>query len=160
MAFARAFVLLLLVTPAVAKPLGGRVGVGFENSFSSLSSLSIKWCLPVRDRNLNLQLQAVGGFSLLEGIQDTYFAGGRLLYGFLAEDNMNLYAAAGVGYGRFSGGQEAVRLSPTMAAEFFLFGLDSLGLTIEWGIHADVGTATEITSVGSSFASLGAHYYF
>jgi hypothetical protein len=70
---------------------------------------------------------------------------------------MNLYAAAGAGL--IFGDTQALRLEPGVSMEFFLFGLENLGFSAEWGLAIDVGSPSSL----SSFAGLpgvGVHYYF
>ena len=44
-----------------------------------------------------------------------------------------------------------------MGADFFLFGLDNLGFTVEWGLNLDTGG----TGLGTAAAvGAGVHYWF
>ena len=91
--------------------------------------------------------------------QHQSFFGARGLYGVVAEDNLSLLVGAGLGYAR-SGGSAAFRVEPLMSAEFFLFGLENLGLTLQWGLQLDLGgSGTAFRSIGSG-AAIGAHYWF
>ena len=90
-----------------------------------------------------------------------------MLFAFLAEDNLNLYAGVGAGYAGFDDGSRAVRAQPALGVEFFLFGLENLGLSAEFGVNVDVGISSSgidvTTGAGpdaSSFAAIGVHYYF
>ncbi|MBJ95670.1 MAG: hypothetical protein CMP23_14500 [Rickettsiales bacterium] len=179
-------VALLFSCSAQARDLRGRFALGFNNNFSSFSSISAKVGLPTSKPTLNVQIQALIGFSiatLVEGAQsqapgsDQFFAGGRVLLPMLAEDNLNIYCAIGAGYVR----QRAItaterqddpsvavthtgnvfRAQGALGVEFFLFGLENLGLSAELGIRvdADPGFVAVQTTAGGA-ASVGIHYYF
>jgi hypothetical protein len=45
-----------------------------------------------------------------------------------------------------------------MGADFFLFGLENLGFTIEWGLNIDVGPTSGVSTTAA--AAAGAHYWF
>ena len=82
---------------------------------------------------------------------------GRLLYGFVAEDNMTLFAAGGIGIpDRVEA--NTVRIQPAMGADFFLFGLDNLGFTVEWGLNLDTGGSLGLETAAAMGA--GVHYWF
>jgi hypothetical protein len=80
-----------------------------------------------------------------------------VLYGTIAEDNMSLFASGGVGAMMESGGS-TVRLQPGMGADFFLFGLENLGFTVEWGINLDLADTASLST--SAAMAAGAHYWF
>ncbi|HJN75366.1 MAG TPA: hypothetical protein QGF58_15665 [Myxococcota bacterium] len=148
----------LSISPAHAKDLRKRVGVGLDNQFGHVSSFSVKAGIPTPDPAINLQVQGTFGLSVLDGAADDWWFGGRVLYGVVAEDNMNLYAAAGAGW-RVAGRDKSLRLYPAVGTEFFLFGLENLGLSAEVGLGIDLGTGADFYSVGSA-AGMGVHYYF
>ena len=148
----------LLASDADAKDLRKRIGVGLDNQFGHVSSVSVKAGVPTPDPAINVQVQGTMGFAVLDGAADDWWVGGRVLYGVVAEDNMNLYAAAGAGW-RVAGQDKSLRLYPAVGSEFFLFGLENLGLSAEIGVGIDLGTGSDIYSVGSA-AGMGVHYYF
>lgn len=155
--------LLLLLLPAAAegKDLRQRFGVGFNNNFSSLTSLSGKIGLPAPKESINLQLQVMVGFALLKDQDDRFFAGGRVLLPILAEDNLNLYGALGGGYVRFHDQAQAGRVGVGVGVEFFLFGLENLGLSAEVGLNLDIGGGgVDLQTTSGTVAMVGAHYYF
>lgn len=150
------FLLLALLPSADAKDLNGRLGVGFHQQFGDTSSLSVRYGLPTGSPTVNLHVEADVGLALDPVAGNGYFAGGRLLYGVVAEDNMNLYLAAGAGW---VGGPDVLRVQPALAAEFFLFGLENLGFSAEWGVNVDLGADSKVTTVGAGPAA-AVHYYF
>ncbi len=153
--------LFLLPSQAEARDLRGRLGLGFNNNFSSLTSISVKYGIPTNKETLNLQIQAMVGFAFLKDQDDRFFAGGRVLIPILAEDNLNLYAGVGAGYVRFHDAKQGVRASAVVGVEFFLFGLENLGLSAEFGLNLDAGNQIlDVQTTGGTQASVGVHYYF
>lgn len=154
--------LLAALTPhAGAKDLRSRVGVGFNQQFGGVTAISVRYGLPTPKPTLNVQLELDGGVSLTAGM-GSYLVGGRLLYGVVAEDNLNLYLGAGAAYFREESEltqATGLRLQPSMGAQFFLFGLENLGFTAEWGLNFDLGSPLGIKTVGSA-PSVAVHYYF
>jgi uncharacterized protein YgiM (DUF1202 family) len=154
-----ALLLLLLSGPAHAKDLRRRVGVGTVGSLSDVPALSVKVGVPAPEPQINFQVQAMFGTAILHDAADRWFVGVRGLYSVVAEDNMNVYAGAGVAY-RSVGTLHAARISPVLGAEFFLFGLENLGLSVDWGLHLDLSSqGVDLTSFGGG-GSFAAHYYF
>ena len=164
----------LTVGEAQARDLRGRFALGFNNNFSSFSSLSVKIGMPTPRPTLNIQAQALVGFSIsaVAGEEvdsgsddvDQFFAGGRLLLPILAEDNLNLYGGIGAGYVRqknAEGPLHRLRAQAVVGVEFFFFGLENLGFSAEFGLKLDLspGQVDVETSSGSA-ASVGIHYYF
>ncbi len=157
---------LLAVAPASAKDLRGRFALGFNNQFGPLTSASLKFTLPARQPTVNVQLQLVAGMALFKArsYDDEYFGGLRMLFTFIAEDNLNVYAGGGAGYAGFSDATNAVRVQPVMGVEFFLFGLENLGFSGEFGVNVDIGVGAtsglDVSSTAGSFGAVGVHYYF
>lgn len=148
--------LALLPTTAVAKDLSGKVGVGFNNQFASLSALSARYVLPLAD--LHVAIEANVGTSILKGQENAAFGGLRMIYGLVREDNMVLHAGLGVGlWGE--GKTNSLRLQPVLGAEFFLYGLENLGFLVEWGLTIDLGSENRVYTT-STAPSAGLHYYF
>jgi len=150
--------LLLSASSADAKDLRSRLGVGFHQQFGSVTTLSARYGLPMPKPTQSLQLEADVGFDFTDGDPAAFFAGGRALYGVVAEDNLNLYLGAGAGYA-VSGTSGFVRLQPAVGAEFFLFGLENLGFSVEWGVTIDLGAETGVSTFGTA-PNAAVHYYF
>jgi len=149
----------LFISPAVqAKDLRGRFGAGFNQQFGHVSAFSVRYALPTNSHAVNIQLE--GNFGL-DTATDTdgrnVFSGGRILYGFVAEDNMTLFGAGGIGILTQSD-ENTVRIQPAMGADFFLFGLDNLGFTVEWGLNLDTGGSPGLETAAAMGA--GVHYWF
>jgi hypothetical protein len=150
----------LLVSPASAKDLNGRFGVGFSQQVAgagALSAISLKFGLPTGKPTVNFAVEGDVGVNVV-GADTTLFAGGRLVYGLVAEDNMNLNLGAAVGY--LAEPDEAyIRVQPSLGAEFFLFGLENLGFSADLGVNVDLGTVTNVATVGGA-PMVAMHYYF
>ena len=143
---------------AHAKDLRGRFGAGFNQQFGHVSAFSVRYALPTTSHAVNIQLE--GNFGLDTATETegrSVFSGGRLLYGFVAEDNMTLFAAGGIGILTESEAN-TVRIQPAMGADFFLFGLDNLGFTVEWGLNLDTGGSPGLETAAAMGA--GVHYWF
>lgn len=150
--------LLVASAPAHAKDLRNRVGVGF-NTWSgggALTNLSVRWGLPTSDPAVNVQFEGDLGLNTTAG-SSAVFGGGRLLYGVVAEDNMNLYLAGGAGYLNTEDGS-SVRIQPGLTVDFFLFGLENLGFTGGFGANIDLGANGAVTTTGAAMG--GFHYWF
>lgn len=162
---------LLLLPSAEAKDLRSKVGLGFHQAIGpdNLTALSVRYGFPAAKPVTNIQLEADVGLALAAETPASFYAGGRLLYTVVAEDNLNLYLGAGAGYANqvvppadadsdpTSAG--FVRIQPAVGAEFFLFGLENLGFSVEWGVNVDLGSTWSVQTVGSAPAA-AVHYYF
>lgn len=152
---------LLFAAPAAqAKDLRKRFGVGFTEQVGGFPSIAVRYGLPMPNEVMNLQVELAAGF-FADGddtTTDGVSAGGRLLYALVAEDNMNLYAEAGLGWNSVAG-DNALRVQPGLGVQFFFFGLENLGFSADWGICIDLGKPTGVAT-WSSAPGLGLHYYF
>jgi hypothetical protein len=152
----------VLLADAHARELHGRVAVGFEDQLAATSdggALSARYWLPTASGAGSARAPMVGaelsvGLDVREGGAGPS-VGGRVLYAFLLEDNLNLVASGGVAW---VGATRSLRLQPALGAEFFLFGLENLGISAEWGVNVDVGESFALTTPGNSVA--GVRYYF
>lgn len=158
--------LTMLLATADAKDLNGRLGVGFNQSIgftqssATVTALSVRYGIPTGTPTINFQIEANAGLDYSS--TGTRANGGlRLQYGVVAEDNLNLYLGAGVGYlfDNYTPGASAVRVQPSLEAEFFPFGLENLGFTAGVGVNVDIGSGVRIGTVGGA-PNVGMHYYF
>lgn len=163
--------LFAFMTLAHAKDLRNHVGVGVDTALghgvstvtgtsAAIPALSLRFGLPASSPNVNVQIELDGGFNAGGGEEARYLAGGRVLYGVVVEDNMNLYLGAGAGYlGQGSTGR--VRIQPTMSAQWFFFGLENLGFSAECGVSIDAGGSQGARAVTvGGVPAVGLHYYF
>ena len=151
---------------ASAKDLRKKIGLGFNNNFTSLTSISVKGGLPLPKATQSLQIQGFVGFGLARAEPARLVAGGRVLIPFVAEDNLNVYAGIGAGYLRLRPeGQtdviDAFRGQAVVGVEFFFFGLENLGFSAELGLNFDVADEfLSFETTSGTAASVGVHYYF
>ncbi len=150
--------LLTLPSIAQAKDLRNRFGLGFNNQIGHIPALSMRYWLPAPSPAINVAVELDGGLSIVDSAADAMFLGGRVLYGFVTEDNMNLYAAIGAGFMTL-GEEQDLRIQPALGTEFFFFGLDNLGFAAEWGLSVDLGESSKLYTV-SGGPGIGVHYYF
>ncbi len=161
--------LLLLAVPlgipaAHAKDLRKRFGMGFNNQFGDEAAgfpcLSLRYGFPTGDEVINLQLEALAGFRAggADGATQGFFSGGRLLYSVVAEDNLNVYLAAGAGWKALQDGS-GLLLHPGLGVQFFFFGLENLGFSAEWGVAIDLSSTAGVATYTSA-PGVGLHYYF
>ncbi len=153
-----ALLLLLSSGSAWGKDLQGRLGVGFQAGLDDSAALTVRYGLPVGAPPTNVLIEAQAGVALRGTIDDSWTVGARLLYAVVAEDNLNLYAAVG-GSWVSTGGTGRFRLQPALAAEWFGFGLENLGLSAQWGLALDFGDGVDVRTFGGG-PGLGLHYYF
>ena len=149
--------LLLTASPAQAKDLGNRFALGANMHLGSVPALSVRYGLPTGNPAVNIQVEAAAGFWTVSNSKADAVAAGRVLYGVVAEDNMNLFLGAGAG-ANVTAGVANFRVQPVMGADFFFFGLENLGFTAEWGVNVDVGGST--TAGTSASLGGGVHYWF
>ena len=152
----------LLAHDAHARDLHGRVGIGFEDQLAAgagSGAVSARYWLPTSGASDGARTPHVGveldlGLDVREGGAGAS-VGARALYAFLLEDNLNLYVGGGLAW---LGATSAVRVQPAVGAEFFLFGLENLGITTEWAMNLDLGEDVSLTTPGNAVA--GVRYYF
>lgn len=150
--------LLLLAPLAGATDLRNRVGVGFHAGLGSVSALSVRYALPTSNEKVNAQVELDAGFAAGGGEDLALVAGGRVLYGVVAEDNLSLYVAGGAAY-VLEETESVVRIQPAMGAEFFMFGLENLGFGVEWGLNLDLGSEPAARTI-SGAPAVTVHYWF
>jgi hypothetical protein len=150
--------LLALVPTSSANDVRGRLGFGFHAGLGTVSALSVRYALPTAQPQVNIQLEVDAGASVGETIGTEIVAGGRGLYGVVAEDNLSLYVAAGAFYVE-SPASSGVRIQPAVGAEFFFFGLENLGFGVEWGLNLDLGETPAVRTV-SGAPAVTVHYWF
>lgn len=148
--------ILLAASPAHAKDLGNRVGVGFQTQLGAIPALSARYGLPTASPAVNIQVEADFGIATTAA-GTALFVGGRGLYAVAVEDNMNLYAYAGAGFSD-DGTGGVVRVQPGLEVQAFPFGLENLGITGSFGANIDLGSQTGFSTTGAVAAGL--HYWF
>ncbi len=163
---ALAMALTLAPGDAQGKDLQSRIGVGAYVQPGFTPALSVKYTLPADNKAQNNALQAIiGGKFSPDGGNQT-IGGLRFQSALVAEDHMNVFVAVtGLYVFNDDGSEDPLQgfdARATVGAEFFLFGLDNLGLSVEGG--ADVlGALKSDGSLGVVLGTTGGlsfHYYF
>ena len=156
--FMGALACALLSFSAAGKDLAGRVGVGFNNEFSNSTSsrqvpaLSLKYGV-----SKSVHAQGVLGFHTVSPAAFTF--GGKLYKNIFYETNLNFHLGAALAYLKDTRG--AIELMGLFGAEFFIPGVDSLGLLFEAGVSGSNVTGTfALKTVGFTFIHAGMHFYF
>lgn len=150
--------LLAFSASASAKDLRNRAGFGFDQQFGQVSAFSLRYGLPTDNAAQNIQVEGLFGFSAYKDSQKNIFGGGKLLYGVVAEDNMNLYLGGGAGVA-VEGDTTVMRVPLGVTADFFLFGLENLGFSTGVGLNIDLGQGGSGAGTGGT-ANAGIHYWF
>lgn len=155
---------LALPGSAEAKDLRNRFGIGFDSQLGEIPAASVKYTFPASDKAINIAVEALAGLKMPATGDTGVLAGGRFLYTVLAEDQMNLFVGLGgfyVGSNTLDGQFQGFRGQTLLGAEFFLYGLDNLGLTLQVGVNVDLGDEVPgVSTTASSLGGLGLHYYF
>jgi hypothetical protein len=148
-----------LLAPTVqAADHRGRLAFGFHAGLGSIPALSVRYALPTSSPKVNAQVELDAGIDTGVGAGMSLVAGGRVLYGVVAEDNLSLYVAGGAAYVA-EPESYVIRLQPAVGTEFFLFGLENLGFGVEWGFNIDLGESFRLQTIGGAPA-VTVHYWF
>lgn len=156
--------LLLLLSPsASAKDLRTHLGVGVHQPVdfgvpgASLTMLSFRYGLPLSKPTQNLILELDGGLRVNASEGTAGFGGGlKVMYALVVEDNLNFYGSIYGGAQQEVGGNAGGRVEPAVGVEFFPFGLDNLGIGVDWGLRMDLGATLRF----ATGPGLDVHYYF
>ncbi len=157
-------ILFGILTQAHAKDLSKTtLGIGVNNWYhQDIPALSIRTTMPLSSQDSSslgqLHLEGLVGLSTHPSTRTQAFLGGRVLSAVVVEDNLNLLAGAGAGFGWVN--QTAVlQFQPALEAQYFLFGLEYL--SFESGVGLDISLGAGENSVQTSGKLLGGfHYWF
>lgn len=157
-----------IASNAMAKDLTERLGLGFNTQIGQiglphLDAASVRYWI---NKDIGIQGDlAFMDFSPQHGSNQASFGiGGKFLYNFIKEANMNFYAGGGVYV--FTqpdpiDTEAGFSLSALSGIEFFLQGLPNLGFNLELDLGVrylnDFGTAFGISA---DSINAGFHYYF
>jgi hypothetical protein len=158
------FLLLIAVflgSGAFAKDLSNRLGVGYSNQFgvsSDLPSIAVRYY-----PNSNYGLMAALGVDT-EDQNSRFGFSAKIMKIVFREDNMNFYTAASAGIvsrelaGKNDSGFD---LSGLVGAEFFLPGLENLGISFEGGVGVtSISSQVRFRTIGDSPLRAGMIFYF
>lgn len=150
-------------TPDVqAKELVGRVGLGYNAQFANtqltngVPALSIKYGMAPRS-----MIEVIGGF--YSGSGGSGVAALKYMYSLHTESYVNFYFLMGGGF--VSANQRTgTEWIGGLGTEFFIPGIDSVGMSFETGMSFENLTPTNgnfiVKTFGVSFINAGMHFYF
>jgi len=151
----------LIFAPCVqARDLQGRLGVGYNSEFvnsvvgTRTPGVSVKYAL-TRD----IAAEAIVGMTTASPANTVTAV--KFFRNIFLETNMNFYFMFGGGILTVNTKSGAEFLGG-LGAEFFIPGLESLGLSFETGgsLHNLVGKGFSFRTFGDSFLDAGLHFYF
>ena len=157
-------ILFGILTQAHAKDLSETtVGVGVNNWYhEDIPALSVRTMLPLSSESESslgqLHVEGLLGFDSDPSSRTKTFLAGRVLTAVVVEDNLNVLAGAGAGFGWVN--QTAVlQFQPALEVQYFLFGLEYL--SFESGVGLDISLGAGENSARTSGKLLGGfHYWF
>lgn len=151
--------LVMMAGVAQAKDLSSRLGIGYRNSLVTMDlpsvaaiyypspNIGVLGTLGVDTKDLESK------FAATLGVRRVIFT----------EDNMNFFGAGQVGMVNQEQGptkDSGFELAATVGGEFFLPGLDSLGINFETGMGITTVKKTRFRTLGESFVTAGMFFYF
>jgi hypothetical protein len=155
---------LMLFSPSLsnAKELFGRVGLGynaqFANSYQSNGSpgLSLKYGIAPRGA-----VEIIAGFN--SGSDGSGVAAFKYTQTVHPETYANFYFLLGGGY-VYASHKNGMEFLGGLGSEFFIPGVDNIGISFEAGMSAESLTSNSgafvLKTFGVSFLNAGMHYYF
>ena len=157
-------ILFGFLTQAHAKDLSETtVGVGVNNWYNNdIPALSVRTVLPLSSQSESslgqLHVEGLMGLSTDPSSRTKTFVAGRVLTAVVVEDNLNVLAGGGAGFGWVN--QSAVlQFQPALEVQYFLFGLEYL--SFESGVGMDISLGAGENSARTSGKLLGGfHYWF
>jgi hypothetical protein len=164
--FSAVVVLSVLVAPLTswAKDLSRRLGIGYSNQFSEeLPSLSARYWVDGK-----FGVGAAVGVDTEDG-SSAFGAMLKIYRNIFTEDNLNFYMGSGAGLiskekQQASGGKDTdsgFELLGFVGAEFFLPGLESLGLSFEAGFGVtSISSQVRFRTIGDHPLRAGMLFYF
>lgn len=153
--------LVMLGSTAHSKELFGRIGLGYNAQFAQTSSqngvpgISIKYGL-----NPRTMIEAIGGF--YSGTGGTGVAALKFMQTMHSESYLNFYFLFGGGLVSNTS-KSGVEFLGGFGTEFFIPGVDSVGISFEGGLDFENLTSTSgslvLKTFGASFINAGMHFY-
>lgn len=161
----RIFTVLLLVflsSTAHSKELFGRIGLGYNAQFgqasvtNSVPGISMKYGI-----NPHTMIEIIGGF--YSGSGGTGVAALKFMQTMHSESYVNFYYLFGGGFVS-AAARSGTEWLGGFGAEFFIPGMDSVGISFEAGLDFENVSSASGTMIlktfGASFLNAGMHFYF
>ena len=150
----------LFSDPCLGRDMQGRLGLGYNSEFANAYStgprvpgISIKYAMT---RDLAIE----GVFAIATTSPSQSVTGIKLFKNVFFETNLNFYFMLGGGFIN-ANSQIGAELLAGFGAEFFIPGIDSLGLAIETGATFNNASGSyALRTLGVSFLDAGIHFYF
>ncbi|MCC6278335.1 MAG: organic solvent tolerance protein [Oligoflexia bacterium] len=162
-------IILALTSTALAKDMSSRLGVGYSDSFSvsNMPSIAVKY-YPNQDLSLSAALGIDTNSTNSTSGNSNFGFGVKLYKTIFPEENMNFYMGAGAGLVSISpttGGSGSTNsgfeLSGFFGAEFFLPGLDSMGINFQAGVGVtSLSSGVRFRTIGEHPLKAGLYFYF
>lgn len=144
---------------APARDLQGRLGLGYNAQFanqrasSGVPGVGLKYAM-----TKDLAIEGVIGAESGSNSQTTF--GAKLFKNIFYENNLNFYSFFAGGALK-SSGLTGYDLQGGFGAEFFIPGIDSVGVSFEVGGEAtNISGSTVIRTLGLTFLQSGMRFYF
>ena len=154
--------LMIPAVPAEARDLLGRMGLGYNSQFGHTSSvdgspgISLKYGLAPK-----AAIELVAGF--YSGANGSGVAAAKYLKTVHSDNYANFYFLLGAGY-VYTRSKNGAEFLGGLGSEFFIPGVDNLGISFEAGMSAESYSSSlgsfVLKTFGVSFLNAGMHYYF
>lgn len=142
-----------------ARHLENRTGLGVTlHDFDSTPAISLRYHMS------NYQSAVLlAGFNS-DDAHKSFVVGGKLYQNAYLEENINFYVGVG-GFvigdkGSYPSSATGIELNGFFGAEFFLPGLQNLGIMFETGVAVRTLREVSIATLGNGFLGAAVHYYF
>ena len=158
---------VILLTPfskTHARELEGRLGVGYNSEFANaypasaaaggfrFPGISLKY-------GLTRDLAVAGIFGIATTSPSNMLAAFKFFKNIFFENHLNFYFTLGGGLLSVNN-QSGFQGLAAVGVEFFIPGIESLGLSVETGASVDTASGFAIKTLGVSFLDAGIHFYF
>jgi len=153
--------LILMPSVALSADMRGRLGIGMTNQLANgLPALSLKI-----QQSKTFALGGVLGFKSDQ--DETLYGAGLKLYRIIFDEpQLNFYLAGLFASESYLNSEDKAetgyQIDGTMGTEFHFAGLESLGLSMEFGLSvrkADDSGGTSFETLGDSFLKAAVHFY-
>ena len=149
---------LLTVPTAHARNIESRLGIGFVDQFSNSTPLKQVPAISAK-YGFTKEINFAGAIGLNTMDPTTITLGGKVFKNIFYETNLNFYAAGGLAYVKKQ--ESGLEILGLLGAEFFIPGIESLGLSFEAGLSlSNVTGSFALQTVGFTFLNAGMHFYF
>ena len=141
-----------------AKNLHGRLGMGYNRQFPIIESKKIPAI------NLKYGLTPSSSIEIITGFKSktdsSHIFALKIYKDLIKKISLNFYIAGGLGYLKLRS-ESGLSVMIAIGSEFFIPGLEEIGLSIETGIGgSNLKDEFVISTFGASFIESGINFYF